>query len=416
MITHSLRAFRHRNFRLFFFGQTFGIIGYWVQQIAMAWLVYRLTGSAWLLGVTAFAGQAAVLVLAPFGGIWADRVDRRKLIIIAQAIAAVPAFTLALLTWLDVVEVWHVIVLALLLGVVIAIDAPIRQSFLPEMVPERQDLPSAIAFNSGMYNAARMIGPTIAGLLLAATSEAFCFLVNGVTKAIALAPLLVMVIPARAQRGAPPPVWRALKEGVAYARDLVPARMLLPVVALVSFMATPYQALMPIFAAEVFAGGAELLGFLMGAAGLGGVCAIVLLASRRDVRGLLRWMACACFCAGAGLAVFAYSDHLALSVAMLMIAGAGIVLTVNGVSTILLTIVDERMRGRVSGYYTMAFLGMYPLGGLAAGALASWIGAMHTLALGGASCIACSIWLWTRIPGLRVHLRPIYVRLGLVTQ
>jgi MFS family permease len=416
MISHSLRAFRHRNFRLFFFGQSFGIIGYWVQQIAMAWLVYRLTGSAWLLGVTAFAGQAAVLVLAPFGGLWADRVNRRKLIAVAQAIAAVPAFTLALLTWLDVVEVWHVIVLALVLGVVIAIDAPIRQSFLPEMVPERQDLPSAIAFNSGMYNAARMIGPTIAGLLLAATSEAFCFLVNGIAKVIALFPLLLMVIPARAPRGAPAPVWGALREGVAYAWNLMPARMLLPVVALVSFMATPYQTLMPIFAAEVFAGGAELLGFLMGAAGLGGVCAIVLLASRREVRGLLRWIAASCFCAGVGLAVFAYSGHLVLSVAMLMIAGAGIVLTVNGVSTILLTIADERMRGRLSGYYTMAFLGMYPLGGLAAGALASWIGAMQTLALGGACCIACAIWLWTRIPGLRLHLRPIYARLGLVTQ
>jgi MFS family permease len=387
-----------------------------VQQIAMAWLVYRLTGSAWLLGVTAFAGQAAVLVLAPFGGIWADRVDRKKLITIAQAIAAVPAFTLAVLTWLDVVQVWHVIVLALVLGVVIAIDAPIRQSFLPDMVPDRQDLPSAIAFNSGMYNAARMIGPTVAGLLLAATSEAFCFLVNGIAKAIALVPLFMMTLPARAPSGPVTPVWHALKEGIAYAWNLVPARILLPVVALVSFMATPYQALMPIFAAEVFAGGAEMLGFLMGAAGLGGVCGILLLASRREVRGLARWIGGACFCAGAALAAFAYSSHLALSVAMLMIAGAGIVVTVNGVSTIILTIADERMRGRMSGYYTMAFLGMYPLGGLAAGALASWIGAMHTLALGGACCIACALWLWTRLPGLRGHLRPIYVRLGIIAQ
>jgi MFS family permease len=413
---HSLRAFRHRNFRLFFFGQSLGIIGYWVQQIAMAWLVYRLTGSAWLLGVTAFAGQAAVLVLAPFGGIWADRVDRKKLITIAQAIAAVPAFTLAVLTWLDVVEVWHVIVLALVLGVVIAIDAPIRQSFLPDMVPERQDLPSAIAFNSGMYNAARMIGPTVAGVLLAATSEAFCFLVNGITKVIALVPLFIMTLPTRAPSGPATPVWHALKEGIAYAWALVPARILLPVVALVSFMATPYQALMPIFAAEVFAGGAEMLGFLMGAAGLGGVCGILLLASRREVRGLARWIAGACFCAGAALTAFAYSTHLALSVAMLMIAGAGIVVTVNGVSTIILTIADERMRGRMSGYYTMAFLGMYPLGGLAAGALASWIGAMHTLALGGACCIACALWLWGRLPGLRGHLRPIYVKLGIIVQ
>src|SRR5688572_29064705 len=289
---HSLRAFRHRNFRLFFFGQSLGITGYWVQQIAMAWLVYRLTGSAWLLGVTAFAGQAAVLVLAPFGGIWADRVDRRKLIVIAQATAAVPAFTLAVLAWLDVVQVWHVIVLALLLGVVIAIDAPIRQSFLPDMVPERQDLPSAIAFNSGMYNAARMIGPTVAGVLLVATSEAFCFLVNGITKVIALVPLVLMVLPAYSRAAAPPPVWRALREGVGYAWGLVPARLLLPVVALVSFMATPYQALMPIFAAEVFGGGADMLGFLMGAAGLGGLVGIGLLAARRELRGKIGRASC----------------------------------------------------------------------------------------------------------------------------
>ena len=190
---HSLRAFRHRNYRLFFAGQTLGIIGYWVQQIAMSWLVYRLTGSAWLLGVTAFAGQIAVLVLAPFGGLWADRVDRRKLLIVTQAAAAAPAFALALLAWLQVVEVWHVIVLAGILGVVIAIDAPIRQSFLPEMVPAPQDLPSAIAFNSGMYNVGRMVGPALAGVLIIATSEAFCFLVNGMTKVIALLPFLVMV-------------------------------------------------------------------------------------------------------------------------------------------------------------------------------------------------------------------------------
>jgi MFS family permease len=413
---HSLRAFRHLNFRLFFFGQSLGVIGYWVQQIAMAWLVYRLTGSAWLLGVTAFAGQAAVLVLAPFGGLWADRVDRRKLIIVAQAAAAVPAFALAVLAYLDIVQVWHVIVLAVLLGVVMAIDAPIRQSFLPDMVPDMQDLPSAVAFNSGMYNAARMIGPTIAGLLLAGTSEAFCFLVNGVTKIIALVPLVIMVVHPRQRTTGTVSVRNALKEGAAYAWNLVPVRILLPVVALVSFMATPYQALMPIFAAEVFAGGAEMLGFMMGAAGLGGVVGIMLLASRKEMRGLLRWVAGACFSAGAALTVFAYSTHLALSVAMLMIMGTGIVITVNGVATIILTIAEDRMRGRISGFYTMAFLGMYPLGGLAAGALASWIGAMHTLAAGGVCCIACALWLWPKLPGLRLHLRPIYARLGVITE
>jgi MFS family permease len=413
---HSLRAFRHRNFRLFFYGQSLGVIGYWVQQIAMSWLVYRLTGSALLLGATAFAGQIAVLVLAPFGGLWADRVDRRKLLIVTQAAAAVPAFALALLAWLDVVAVWHVIVLALVLGVVIAIDAPIRQSFLPEMVPATNDLPSAIAFNSGMYNVGRMIGPAIAGVLIIATSEALCFLINGITKIVALLPFLMMVANPRERPTEHIPIGRAFREGVAYAWNLVPVRVLLPVVALVSFMATPYQALMPIFAAEVFSGGPDMLGFLMGAAGLGGLVGIGLLAARRELRGMVRWVAAACFCAGAALTVFSYSTELVLSVAMLMIAGTGIVVAVNGISTITMTIVEDRMRGRVMSFYTMAFLGMYPVGGLVAGALASWVGAMHTLAIGGVCCMLCAVWLWTRLPGLRVHLRPIYAKLGVIAE
>jgi len=413
---HSLRAFSHRNFRLFFFGQSLGIIGYWVQQIAMSWLVYRLTGSAWLLGVTAFAGQIAVLVLAPFGGLWADRVDRRKLLLITQTAAAVPAFTLAALAFLDMIEVWHVIVMATALGVVMAIDAPIRQSFLPEMVPSRQDLPSAIAFNSGMYNAARMIGPTIAGVLLAVSSEAFCFLVNGISKLAALIPMAMMALAAHVRPSRHASIWEGFRQGAAYAWNLVPVRLLLPVVALVSFMATPYQALMPIFAAEVFAGGADTLGFLIGAAGLGGIAGIVGLASRKELRGLLRWVVAACLAAGIALTVFAYSTHLALSLAMMAIAGAGIVVTVNGISTITMTIVEDSMRGRTSGFYSMAFLGMYPVGSLAAGALASWIGAAHTLAAGGVCCVLGALWLWRQLPELRKHIRPIYVRLGVITQ
>ena len=413
---HSLRAFHNRNFRLFFVGQSLGIIGYWVQQIAMSWLVYRLTGSAWLLGVTAFAGQIAVLVLAPFGGIWADRVDRRSLLLVTQSAAAVPAFALAALAWLDVIEVWHIILMASVLGAVMAIDAPIRQSFLPDMVSAREDLASAIAFNSGMYNAARMIGPSVAGVLLAVSSEAFCFLVNGATKVVALVPLLMMVVSARARPGPHASIWRGFREGLSYAWDLVPVRLLLPVVALVSFMATPYQALMPIFAAEVFAGGAETLGFLIGAAGLGGIGGILGLASRKDLGGLLAWVVAACATAGVALVVFSYSTHFALSVATMALAGAGIVVTVNGIATITHTIVHDPMRGRVSGFYTMAFLGMYPLGSLAAGALASGIGAAHTLAAGGVACAAGALWLWRQLPRLRHHIRPIYARLGIVNE
>ncbi|HKA46339.1 MAG TPA: MFS transporter [Burkholderiales bacterium] len=415
-MNYTLRAFGHRNYRLYFYGQSLGIIGYWVQQIAMSWLVYRLTGSAWLLGVTAFAGQIAVLVLAPFGGLWADRVERKKILLVMQTAAAVPAFTLAVLAGLHVIEVWHVIVMATLLGVIIAIDSPIRQSFVPEMVPAREDLPSAIAFNSGMYNAARMIGPAIAGVLLAVSSEAFCFLVNGLAKVAALVPLAMIAIAPPHRPAARVSIWQDFSDGVSYAWNMVPVRVLLPVVALVSFMATPYQALMPIFAAEIFAGGADTLGYLIGAAGLGGIAGIVSLAARKEMRGLLTWVAVACFCTGAGLAIFAYSTQFPLSLAMLAVVGAGIVIAVNGISTITMTIVEDRLRGRVAGFYSMAFLGMYPVGSLASGALASRLGAAHTLALGGAFCMLCALWLWPRLPTLRRHIRPIYVRLGIVNE
>jgi MFS family permease len=267
-----------------------------------------------------------------------------------------------------------------------------------------------------MYNAARMIGPTIAGVLLAVSSEAFCFLVNGMTKTLALVPLAMMVIVVRERPPSRASIWRSFREGAAYAWDLVPVRLLLPVVALVSFMATPYQALMPIFAAEVFAGGAETLGFLIGAAGVGGIGGVLFLASRRDLRGLLARVVAACGAGGTALAAFSYSNHYALSLALMAVAGAGIVVTVNGIATITLTIVEDAMRGRVSGFYSMAFLGMYPLGSLAAGALASWIGAAHTLAAGGCACVLGALWLWRQLPRLRHHMRPIYIRLGIINE
>ena len=223
---------------------------------------------------------------------------------IMQSAASVPAFTLALLTALGIVQVWHIIVMATSLGVIIAIDSPIRQSFVPELVHGREDLPSAIAFNSGMYNAARMIGPTIAGVLLAVSNEAFCFLVNGFCKLAALVPLAMISLAPRRREAAPLSIWQDFRNGAAYAWNMVPVLLLLPVVALVSFMATPYQALMPIFAADVFAGGADTMGYLIGAAGLGGISGILILAARRNMRGLLAWVALACFCAGLALAAF----------------------------------------------------------------------------------------------------------------
>ncbi|MGE0558533.1 MAG: MFS transporter [Burkholderiales bacterium] len=412
-IKHTLRALRHRNYRLFFYGQSLSIVGNWVQQIAMAWLVYRLTESAWLLGVTGFAGQAAILVFAPFGGLWADRFDKYRLLLLTQALSAVPPLLLALLTFTGMVEVWHIIVMALLLGIINAIDTPIRLAFTTEMVTAREDLPSAIAMNALMQSIGRMVGPTVAGLLLAVSTEAFCFVVNALSKIAIVGTVLAMTLAPRPPSGTTGSLWQQLLEGARYAWQLAPARWLLPMVGIISFMVTPYQTLMPIFAAEVYGGGADTLGFLIGAAGCGGVVGMLALASRRNVRGLTRWITAASFCAGLGVLVFALSPWLPLSLAALAVMGFGIVVNGMSVSTMIQTIVDDRMRGRIMGIFSVAFLGMYPLGSLAGGALASVIGAPATMAWGGAACTVAALVLWRRMPALRAQLRPIYERLGI---
>ena len=412
-IKHTLRALRHRNYRLFFYGQSLSIVGNWVQQIAMAWLVYRLTESAWLLGVTGFAGQIAILVFAPFGGLWADRFDKYRLLLLTQALSAVPPVLLALLTFSGLIEVWHVIVMALFLGIVNAVDTPIRLSFTMEIVAVRDDLPSAIAMNALMQSAGRMIGPAIAGLLLAVSTEAFCFVVNALSKFAIVGTVLAMTLAPRPPPGTTGSPWQQLVEGARYAWQLVPVRWLLPMVGIISFMVTPYQTLMPIFAAEVYGGGADTLGFLIGAAGCGGVVGMLALASRRNVRGLTRWITAASLCAGLGVLVFALSPWLPLSLVALGVMGFGIVVNGMSVSTMLQTIVDDSMRGRIMGIFSVAFLGMYPLGSLAGGALASLIGAPATMAAGGVVCTIAALLLWRRMPELRAQLSPIYERLGI---
>jgi len=412
-IKHSLRALRYRNYRLFFYGQTLSIIGNWIQLIAMAWLVYRLTESAWLLGLTGFAGQIAILVFAPFGGMWADRFDKHRLLLITQALSIAPPLILALLTYTDTVEVWHIIVMALVVGIVNAIDTPIRLSFTTEMVT-RDDLPSAIAMNALMQSAGRMIGPAVAGLLLAVSTEAFCFVANALSKVVIVAMVLALTITPRPAQHTTNSAWQQLAEGARYAWELLPIRWTLPIVATISFMVTPYQTLMPIFAAEVYGGGAGMLGFLIGAAGSGGVIGMLALASRRNVLGLTRWITFASLAAGLGVLVFALSPWLPLSLIALSVTGFGIVVNGMSVSTMIQTIVEDRMRGRIMGIFSVAFLGMYPLGSLAGGALASAIGAPATLAIGGGICTIAALLLWQRMPALRAELRPIYRRLKII--
>ena len=409
---HALRAFRYRNFRLYFFGQSLSLLGTWIQQVAMSWLVYRMTGSAFLLGVTAFASQVPILIFAPLGGLWADRFDRRKLLIATQLLALLQAMVLALLTYLGSIEVWHVLVMAVLLGIVMATDTPVRQSFVSELVPAKQDLPAAIAMNGFVQNAGRMIGPSIAGILIAVSSEAFCFFANGLSKIAVVVIVALMQIDVRATKAASAPILRGLKEGVLYAAGLLPIRLLLPIVALMSFMASPYQALMPIFAAEVFQGDARMLGFLIGAAGFGGSSGLIYLASRKDVRGLSSHIVIGAALAGVGLMVFGESKLLWLSLIAIMLTGFGIILVAMGSSMILQTIVEDEKRGRVMSFFTVAFLGMSPLGSLAAGSLAHSIGAGHTLFIGGACCVMGAFALWRQLPRLRARIREIYAQIG----
>jgi MFS family permease len=416
---HALRAFNHRHYRTYFAGQSVALIGMWVQQIAISWLVYRLSGSALLLGITGFAGQIAIFFLAPFGGIWADRFDRCKTLIVTQAATIVLSLILAGVAWLggDGVNVWVVITLAMLLGIVQALETPVRSSYTPELVANKLDLPSAIAFSGGMQNAGRMIGPTIAGLLLAWFSEAFTFAFNAATKLWLIAALMkIGAAPqrpsAKAQRHGN--VWVSIADGARYTWSLKPLRYLLPMMALMSFCITPYQALMPIFAAEIFAGGAAMLGFLVGAAGFGGLIGMAYLAARPHIRGLMRWVALGPLISGIALVIFTFSRNLTLSLACMVVVGFGVIATAMAVNTILQVVCDAGMRGRVTSYYIIAFMGVNPVGCLAAGALAERIGAPYALALFGAVCVAGATWLLYRMPLLGSYLRPLYVRSGVL--
>ena len=413
---HALRAFRHPNYRLYFTGQSVSLIGTWVQQIAISWLVYRLSGSALLLGITGFAGQIAILFLSPFGGIWADRFDRCKTLAVTQVLSIILTVILAGVVWNGTsnINVWHVVILATLLGIVQALETPVRSSYTPELVGVKSDLPSAIAFSGGMQNAGRMIGPTIAGLLLAYFSEAFCFLVNAATKFWLIGSLLLIGAAPRPNPAHTANMWASIRDGARYTWSLKPLRYLLPMLALMSFTVTPYQALMPIFAAEIFSGGAAMLGFLVGAAGFGGIIGMGYLAARPQIRGLMRWAAIGPGIAGVALTVFTFSRNLMLSLACMVVVGFGVIATAMTVNTIIQTVCDAEKRGRVTSYYIIAFMGMHPLGCLAAGALASWIGAPHALAIFGAMCAVGAGTLLYRMPLLREYIRPLYVRAGVI--
>ena len=396
---------QHRNYRLFFLGQLVSLIGTWMQSVAQSWLVYRLTGSAVLLGTVGFASQIPVFLLSPLGGVMADRRDRRRVLLATQAVSMLLALTLALLTLSGRIQVWQVLLLAALLGVANGFDIPARQAFVVELVG-RQDLVNAIALNSSMFNGARIVGPALAGVVVAAVGEGWCFFANGVSYVAVLASLAALRLPARPGPAATPasPVAQIL-EGWRFVARTAPIRALLLLLGLVSLTGMPYAVLMPVMAEDVLHVGASGLGLLMGASGTGALAGALVLARRTSLAGLGTWVASAALAFGVALIAFSLSRHFWLSVVLLLPVGFAMLLQMSSSNTLIQSMVPDELRGRVMSAYSMMFMGMAPLGALLAGTLAETVGAPATIAIGGVVCIAGALVFRSRLPGIRGEAR-----------
>jgi MFS family permease len=411
-IPQMLRALRHRNFQLFFSGQLISLIGTWMDNIAEAWLVYRLTGSSLLLGTVAFAGQIPVFLLAPIGGMVADRWNRRRVVIATQASSMMLAGILAVLTLTRRVTVWEVVVLAALMGAVNAFDIPARQAFLVDMVG-REDLMNGIALNSSMFNGARVIGPSIAGILVASIGEGWCFAANSISYIAVIIGLLLMHVnraPVETLRVSP---FEHIVEGFRFVWNTGPIRALLLLLGLVSLVAMPYSVLMPIFAAKILHGNARTLGVLMGATGVGALGGALTLASRTGVKGLGRWVAVACASFGTFLILFSLSRWYLLSVALLVPVGFAMMVQMASSNTLIQAMVPDRLRGRAMAVYSMMFMGMAPMGALLSGWSADHLGAQWTLAIGGVGAIVGAALFARNLPKIRVEARELIIAQGM---
>jgi MFS family permease len=406
------RALRHRNYRLFFCGQIISLIGTWMQSIAQSWLVYRLTKSSLLLGLVGFSGQIPVFIFAPLGGLFADRYSRQRTVVATQTASMLLAFILAALTLLGQVRVWEVMVLAALLGLVNAFDIPARQAFIIEMVVP-DDLINAIALNSAMFNGARILGPAVAGITVAAIGEGWCFFSNGVSYIAVIVGLLLMVVTPRARSRRMASGLHSILEGFRFVWHTGPIRALLLLLGLVSVTGMPYAVLMPVFADKVLHSGALSLGLLMGSTGVGALAATLVMAARREVRGLGRWIVYASTGFGLSLILFSFSRSLTLSIALLLPAGFCMLIQMASSNTLIQTMVPDDLRGRVMSVYSMMFMGMAPFGALLAGVIAHRLGAPLTVAIGGVVCIAGSLMFGSKWPALRPEARQLIVAQGM---
>jgi MFS family permease len=410
-----LPALRSRNYQLFFAGQGISLIGTWMTQLATIWLVYDLTKSPLMLGVVGFSSQIPNFFLAPFGGVFVDRFSRYRTLIGTQILAMIQSLTLAALALTGVIEVWHIIALSLFQGFINALDAPARQAFVPELVERREDLANAIAINSTMFNGARLIGPAIGGLLIARVGTGYCFLIDGLSYVAVIAALLAMKVkPWKNSVTAGNPLQK-VKEGFVYAFSFPPIRSVLLLSALVSLMGLQNTILVPVIAEQILKGGAESLGFLMAASGVGALTGGIYLATRQTILGIGKLIALAPAILGTGLIAFSLSKFLPLSLFTMLFVGLGTILQIAASNTFLQTMVEDDKRGRLMSLYTMSFLGMIPVGNLLGGFVASRIGAPNTLIIDGIACILGSIIFSRQLPVLRKIMRPIYEQKGIIT-
>lgn len=406
------RAISYRNYRLFFIGQGVSLIGTWMQQIALSWLVYHMTNSVFMLGVVSFTGQFPTFLFAPLAGVLSDRWDRHRILVLTQSLSMLQALILSVLVLTGVVTVWHVLLLSMGLGLVNALDIPARQSFVVHMIDNRNDLGNAIALNSAMFNAARLLGPAIAGILIAIVGEGICFLINGLSYIAVIAALLAMDVSYIKTPKNSSSVIGEIKEGLIYAYAFQPIRFILLLLALTSVMGVPYAVLMPAFTRDILHGGPHMLGFLMSAGGVGAVGGALYLASRRTVRSLGKLISLTTAIFGFGLIGFALSRSVPISLVLMIFIGFGIMVQVAASNTLLQTIVDDDKRGRIMSLFAVSFMGMAPFGSLLAGTLADLIGVTGTLMIGGGSCVLGALLYARKISLLREMMQPVYRQKG----
>jgi MFS family permease len=403
----TLRALKHRNFQLFFSGQLISLIGTWMQNVAQAWLVYRLTGSSLLLGSVAFAGQIPVFLTSPLGGIVADRYNRQRVVISTQTASMILAFVFAALTLTHRITVTEIFVLAIMRGIVNAFDIPGRQAFIVEMVG-KEDLMNAIALNSSMFNGARIIGPAIAGIVVAKIGEGWCFFADAVSYIAVIVGLFMMRVPPRKQRPMGSPLEHII-EGFRFVRDTAPIRALLFLLGLVSLVAMPYTVLMPVFADRILHGGARGLGILMGATGVGALLGALTLATKTGVYGLGRWVTFSCAGFAISLIAFSLSRNFWLSTVLLVPVGFCMMLQMSSSNTLIQAMVPDELRGRVMSVYSMMFMGMGPFGALVAGAIADHLGAPLAVIMGSVACLGGAVIFGMRLPHIRGEARRLII-------